>query len=141
MRRYALVCIVGTNTAAKEPIINLKTKMEIHVGYLPQNVKNVKCWQHSVYSMPVMSASRLYWMVHSVTSAGYDDDAVADELEVEDLEQNQLLEVWEDLDDFPFDSNNDAPKDDDAKRKFILDLIIKLTKNPNMHFGANIPNC
>ena len=80
-------------------------------------------------------------MIFTLTTPdGYDDDSIKDELLVEDLDENQLLECWDDLDDFPFDPK-DIPKDDDAKSKFILDLLQKLSKNPDLHFGANIPAC
>ena len=72
--------------------------------------------------------------------AGFDDEALADELSVEDLDENQLLECWDDLDDFPFDPKN-PPKSDEDKKAFILDLILRLKKDPNIHFGVNIPTC
>ena len=80
------------------------------------------------------------WYPFGHTSAGFDDEALIEELKIEDFDENQLLEFWEDLDDFPFDPN-DPPEDDDDKRKFILDLLTKLSKNPNMQFGVNMPFC
>ena len=77
----------------------------------------------------------------SLIIAGFDDDeAVNDELEQENLDENQLLEFWEDIDDFPFDPMY-PPQDDNAKKQFIFDLIKKLAKNPDLHFGSNIPTC
>ena len=68
-------------------------------------------------------------MYTSSTSGGYDDEAL--ELEFsEPLEGNQLLDFLENLDDFPFDPNN-TPKDDNAKREFIVGLIRKLADNPD----------
>ena len=72
--------------------------------------------------------------------AGFDDEALEDELIVEDLDENQIVEFWEDLDDFPFDPK-DPPQSDEDKKAFILDLILKLKKDPNIHFGVNIPTC
>ena len=74
----------------------------------------------------------------SFTLDGFDEDAVDDELTVQ-LDENQLLECWDDID-FPFHPNN-TPTDDDAKKQFILDLLLKLAKNPDLHFGSNIPTC
>ena len=77
---------------------------------------------------------------YGVLQDGFDDEAMNDELLVEELDENQLLECWDDINDFPFDPN-DTPNDEDGKRKFILDLIKKLVKNPNVIFGCNIPTC
>ena len=44
-----------------------------------------------------------------------------------DLAANQIIDFWENLDDFPFDPNN-TPQDDDAKKQFILDLLRELAK-------------
>ena len=83
-------------------------------------------------------------MVHTgiirLVPDGFDEEAVGDEMNVEDLDENQLLECWESLDDFPFDPKN-TPKDDNAKKQFILDLLKKLAKNPQIHLGSNIPAC
>ena len=71
---------------------------------------------------------------------GFDDETLADELLVEDLSENQLIDFIDDLDDFPYDPK-DPPSTDDAKRAFIFDLIYKLSVNPNLHFGVNMPKC
>ena len=54
------------------------------------------------------------------------------------MNDNQLLECFEDLDDFPYDNGHGAgdPEDDDLRKKFILNLIIRLSRNPNILFDG-----
>ena len=82
----------------------------------------------------------IQYAVHLCNADGFDDEAFKDELLVEELDENQLLECWDDINDFPFDPN-DTPNDEDGNRKYVIDLITKIVKNPNLVFGINIPNC
>ena len=81
-----------------------------------------------------------YTVPYPPTSDGFDDDAIDDELGVDDLEENQLMECYEDLDEFPYGPNG-PPGGDDEKKKFIFDLMIRLSQNPDILFGVDIPKC
>ena len=72
------------------------------------------------------------------TSVGFNDESVRDELLVDGLNENQLLECFENLDDFPFDSKHQS-KDDDAKKQFILDLLRRIETISDIIFEVNIP--
>ena len=76
-----------------------------------------------------------------ITDGLDDNDVVSDELLIDDLDENQLLDCWEHLDEFPFDPESKPPPDDAAKKRAILDLLVKLAKNPNRVFGVNVPTC
>ena len=83
-------------------------------------------------------------MIFALPSAdGYDDESIEDVLLVEDLDENQLLECWEDLDEFPYDNGSGVadPETEEGRKQFIFYLLRRLSKNPDLHFGANIPAC
>ena len=81
-------------------------------------------------------------MLHHID--GFDEETVIEELDEVDFEDNQLLDCVEGrLDEFPYGENADGesadPKDDAKRKRFILDLIVKLNENPNRSFsGINV---
>lgn len=66
--------------------------------------------------------------------AGFEDDALADELLVDNVQENQLTQFLDAHDDFPFDPM-DSFSDLDAKRTSFLDLLRRFAKYPDMQFG------
>ena len=66
---------------------------------------------------------------------------MGDELLVTDVNENQLVEFWEDLDDFPYDNGSGEadPETEEGRKQFIYDLILRISKTPDMNFGSKVP--
>ena len=62
-----------------------------------------------------------------------------EELGVADLAENQLLDFLDDLEDFPYAEIEDEPETEDEQRRFIVNLMIKLNKQPDLLFGVAVP--
>ena len=91
--------------------------------------------------MAISNVSTIIQLLYS--KGGFDDEAVIDELRVTDVVENQLVDIFEDLDAFPYGETADGwdadPEDDDKRKQFIYDLIVKLRENPNLSFSSKVP--
>jgi len=68
---------------------------------------------------------------------GYDEESIDEELKVDNVDENQFMDCFDDLDQFPF--ADPIPSTDDDKKRFILDLIVQLSSNPDADFRVNMP--
>ena len=83
-------------------------------------------------------------MISVICPDGYDEDELVEELDTEeDPNENTVVGFFEDLDDFPYGDGcgYEDPETDEGRKQFILDLIVKLSKNPDLVFGSKIPKC
>ena len=56
------------------------------------------------------------------------------------FDDNQCIDFLDDIEDFPFKKEEDAPKTTEGKQKFLIDLMWKLRLNPDRSFDL-IPKC
>ena len=75
-----------------------------------------------------------------LSTDGFDAESVAEELSIDDPDENQLMEFFEDVDDFPMATHQKGLSEDD-KKMFIMKMMVKLHKNPKLVFDHQLPEC
>jgi len=70
--------------------------------------------------------------------SGIDDSGIRDDLIETDMEEVTILDFIQDLDEFPYDNGDGSgdPEDETARKQFIFKLITRLSKEPDLIFGA-----